>query len=144
MAFNSSVFKFGFVLTIFLQSTCLAQPIPSSKKDTELLNALFSKTGKIRPGMLSDVFGRTGTIRQGMLPGVKENTSEEFEEESMEENSISTEISYENDENTLKVVKLLSESDLSLNDIQNFLKKRLSRHHKKSNIIIKCYKCTVN
>ena len=79
-----------------------------------------------------------------MLPGVKENTSEEFEEESMEENSISTEILYENDENTLKVVKLLSESDLSLNDIQNFLKKRLSRHHKKSNIIIKCYKCTVN
>ena len=104
MAFNSSVLKFGFVLTIFLHSTSLAQPIRSSKKDTELLNALFSKTGKIRPGMLSDVFGRTGKIRQGMLPGVKENTSEEFEEESMEENSISTEISYENDENTLKVV----------------------------------------
>ena len=144
MAFNSSVFKFGFVLTIFLQSTSLAQPIRSSKKNTELLNALFSKTGKIRPGMLSDVFGRTGTIRHGMLPGVKDNTSEEFEEESMEENSISTEITYENDENTLKVVKLLSESDLSLNDIQDFVKKRLSRHHKKSNIIIKCYKCTVN
>ena len=132
------IFRFGFVLSFFLHSTSLAQ------QDTELLNALFSKSGKIRPGMLSDVFGRTGTIRQGMLPGVKENTSEEFEEASMEENSISTEISYDNDENTLKVVKLLSESDLSLNDIQDFVKKRLSRHHKKSNIIIKCYKCTVN
>ena len=144
MAFNSSLVKFGFVLTIFLQSTSLAQPIRSSEKDTELLNALFSKSGKIRPGMLSDIFGRTGTIRPGMLPEMKDYTSEEFKEESMEENSISTEISYENDENTMKVVKLLSESDLSLNDIKNFVKKRLSRHHKKSNIIIKCYKCTVN
>ena len=144
MAFHSSVVKFGIVLTIFLQSTSLAQPIRSSEKDTELLNALFSKPGKIRPGMLSDIFGRTGTIRPGMLSGMKDDTSEEFEEEPMEENSVPKEISYENDENTMKVVKLLSESDLSLNDIQNFVKKRLTKHHKKSNIIIKCYKCTVN
>ena len=144
MAFCLSVVKFVLVLTLFLQSTSLAQPIRSSKKDTEVLNALFSKSGKIRPGMLSDIFGRTGTIRPGMLPGRKDDTSEEFEEEPMEENLNPKENSYDNDENTMKVVKLLSESDLSLNDIQNFVKKKLRRHQKKSNIIIKCYKCTVN
>ena len=72
------ILRFGFVLTFFLHSTSLAQ------QDTEILNALFSKSGKIRPGMLSDIFGRTGTIRPGKFHRMKDDTSEEFEEESNE------------------------------------------------------------